>query len=545
MPYRPVLSAITDRLGSLRDRLRGAPADGTHDLETLRHYQQHFPDSARAFQKFLRQCDLAGLKGRGAKAATGEEVGVVVVPWVATPVPWFSIALGLALAGRGRNVAFIWDDSTFPRPSEDLDRQNEWIARVLADVRPYCRVLRLSEEPVHAPLADDKTVVDTLVKLNQVWDLRGGTPTESDLAAAPDAGRHLGDALSRIRELFARNAFRYVVVPGGVRGTSGLYLHAGREAGTRVATFDAGFGWSVACPDGVVAHQVDVPRAFTALYERGEPEVTEAVEAARGEHESRTRGKDRMAYQADQGEPTERVDGLPAGAILIPLSVEWDSSALGRHHIFHDSADWLLSTVGHLLEHTDAPVVVRQHPSERREFERSRFQVGALLGERFGSHPRYRFVSAEEDVNTYALLDAARLVLPYISTIGIEAAAIGKVVIPAGRPYYCELGFTWNAGSRSEYFDLVGRAIANSLPLLPDQSRRAWLCFYINAICYRVFTCFSPQPTDFWKWIRWKPKVLFATPEVQDLLTAIDENRPVPLVRHARRTAQLNMVAGG
>lgn len=540
MPRLPRLAEMASRLSLLRQRLRRSSSSGGEaDLEFLRRYKEHFPDTAQAFKGFLGQCELAKLNGNG------QPIGVVVTPWVATPVPWFSIALGIGLARRGGNVVFIWDDTVFPVPSVQLDRQNHWIDKVFEEVRPYFPVVRLSEQLSQTLRAEDEAVLDRLVKLNLVWTLRGGTPSEAELATVPQTRGHLGETLSRIRGLLARTAFRYVVVPGGVRGTSGLYVHAGREVGTRVATFDAGLGWSVACPDGVVAHQVDIPRAFNALYEQGGLELAEAVEAARLEYDRRSRGKDLMGYQSSHVEPSEAQDGMPSDAILIPLSVEWDASALGRHHLFEDSADWLVTTVGYLLEHTDAPVIVRQHPSERREFERSRFQIDKLLGERFGKHARYRFVSAEQDINTYALLGAARLVLPYISTMGIEAAAIGKTVIPAGLPYYAALGFTWNASSRDGYFDLIGRALTGVLPPLPDQARKAWLCFYLNAVCNRVFSDFSPHPIDFAKWSRWKPAALFATLEVEDLLTAIDEDRPVSLVRHARRTANLATASGG
>jgi hypothetical protein len=520
------LAAIASRLESLLQRLRRTPSPtGDPDLALLRRYKDDFPKTAQAFEKFLRQYDLGGLK------TSGTAVGVVVVPWVSTPVPWFSMALGIALARRGSNVVFIWDDSVFPLPSARLDRQNEWIGRILSEVEPQFRIARLSAAPVRPTTAADEPVLERLVRLNLVWALRGGTPTDADLADAQSVRGHLRTALSRIRGLLEREAFRYVLVPGGVYGTSGLYLHAGQQAGIRIATYDSGLGWTIACPDGVVAHQVDVPRAFSALYREGSEELADAVAAARAEYDRRTHGGDRMRYQSAVLEP---VQGLPDRAVLIPMSVEWDSSALGRHHIFEDSADWLVATVGHLLEHTDAPVIVRQHPSERRALERSRFPAASLLGERYAQHPRYHFVSAGQDVNTYGLLNAARLVLPYISTIGIEAAAIGKTVILAGQPYYRTLGFTWNAGSRAEYFDLIRRGVAGDLPLLPDQERKAWLCFYINAVLYRVFTDFSPQPTDFWKWVRWDPNALFSTPEVEDLVTAIDEDRPVPLVRHGR-----------
>jgi hypothetical protein len=527
----PEITAIANQFDVLRRRLRRNFY--ASELDLMRHYKQHFPYTARVFPKFLRRCDLAAVKSRSL-TGRGQSVGVVVTPWVATPVPWFSIALGLALARRGANIRFIWDDTVFPQPSPQLDLQNGWIDRILEHVRPYFPVVRLGEEqpePIHP---GDDVAVERLVRLNLVWSLRGGSPSTSDLQKARHTRAHLGDTLTHIRGMLARTPMRYVVVPGGVYGTSGLYLHAGKESGTRVATFDSGLGWSVVCPDGVAAHQADVPRAFEALYRTTDAELADAIETARSEYALRVRGSDRMAYQA--GQP-EAMDDVPGDAVLIPLSVEFDSAALGRHLVFDDSADWLVATVRHLLDHTDATVVVRQHPSERRELERSYFRVDKLLGQRFGDHPRYQFVGADQDINTYGLLNRARVVLPYASTIGIEAAALGKRVILASQPYFRSLGFTWNANSRAEYFSLIERAVAGRLPLLPDQVRRAWLCFYINAVCYRVFTDFTGQPTDFWKWCRRDPEELFATPEVQDLLTAIDDDRPVPLLQHEHRTA--------
>jgi len=47
---------------------------------------------------------------------------------------------------------------------------------------------------------------------------------------------------------------------------------------------------------------------------------------------------------------------------------------LGRHHLFEDSRHWLVESVATVLHATDDPVIVRQHPSERRPAERSRFR---------------------------------------------------------------------------------------------------------------------------------------------------------------------------
>jgi hypothetical protein len=257
--------------------------------------------------------------------------------------------------------------------------------------------------------------------------------------------------------------------------------------------------------------------------------------AARREYRQRAAGRDRLSYQHARAATAA---ALPAQGVVFPLSVEWDSSALGRHHLFPDTTAWLVATIEHVLEHSSAPVIVRQHPSERRALERSHSDTQAQLADRFGAHPRFHFVKAEAEVNTYALLSTAALVLPHVSTIGIEAAAIGKLVILAGRTYYGSLGFAYTPDSRAAYLALIDQALTGNLPLLPDQQHRAWLCYYLNAVCYRVFTEFSPQPPDFWRWCRRRPSQLFATRAVQDLLTAIDANIPLALVRHWRRLGQ-------
>ena len=131
--------------------------------------------------------------------------------------------------------------------------------------------------------------------------------------------------------------------------------------------------------------------------------------------------------------PRGQSDQYPDGCVLIPLNVEWDTAALGRHVHFESTADWLVSTVSAVLDQDAGPVVVRQHPSERRPLQRSKLDVAALLRRRFGDDPRCQFVAADDPVSSYDLLRAARLVLPFVSTIGIEAAAMGKSVLISGR----------------------------------------------------------------------------------------------------------------
>jgi hypothetical protein len=264
--------------------------------------------------------------------------------------------------------------------------------------------------------------------------------------------------------------------------------------------------------------------------------------AAHEEFERRRHGTDATSYQAAA---TAASASGAARSILVPLSVMFDTAALGRHHLFTDSREWLVESVATVLRATDDPVVVRQHPSERRAAERSRFDAAAILQDAFGTNPQVRFIPAEDPVNSYDLLEETRLVLPFVSTIGIEAAALGKPVIVGGAVYYADLGFVWSATTRAEYADLLTRGARGELPELPDQRDLAWRCFYLNAVCQRVWTAFGCQPQDFWRWVGRDPHELFDEPEVVDLLTAVEDDVPVPIVRHRRFAGISTRAPGG
>ena len=78
------------------------------------------------------------------------------------------------------------------------------------------------------------------------------------------------------------------------------------------------------------------------------------------------------------------------------------------------------------------------------------------------------------------------------------------------------------------------RGVRGELPTLPEQEERAWLCYYLTPVCNRIWSCFTPQPFDFDKWVLESPAALFATPEVQDILESLETDVSVALIRHRR-----------
>ncbi len=506
---------VKRRLKRLLPRKRG----------TVEHYKSEFPESASAFLKFLKRCEIPNVE-------QGDPVGMVIMPWMGTPAPWFSMMLAVGLAQRGKRVTFIWDDTAFPTPSSYIDLQNRKIGEMFDYLGDKFAVIRLSEQSPSTPREGDEARLTSLVNQNLTWMLRGALPSERDRVLGETAKGNLRHTLALIRGLFARHQFRYLVITGGIYGSSGLFLLAGSEAGVRASTYDAGIGAIFVSTDGVAAQQTDLARAFQVLWESDHQTVQAAISQAQAEFSQRRVGKDKQAFQVTAG--TIHQPNL-ADTALIPLSVEWDSAALGRHTFFENTLDWVGRTVEFILNNSEHHIIVRRHPGERKKYATSYLPLEPFLKERFGENPRLRLIRADDPVNSYELIEASSLVLPYVSTIAIEAAALGKPVVSSARCYYSEMGFLWSAQSREEYFDLVLRGLRSQLPTLPQQRERAWLCYYLSQACNLVWTPIAPPPQNYWDWVGRPPQKVIADPAIQDALTALDENVPISLLRHQRR----------
>lgn len=494
----------------------------------LNSYRDEFPDSQQAFERFVARClPLPPSEARQA-------VGVVVSPWVGTPVPWYSLAIAIGLARRRRQVTLIWDDTTGSEPAPALARQNAAIASVTQDLSSAMQTVRLSQETPQPLTADDEAEVARLAKLIMVWKLRAAASTADDLAETERMVQAMRDTLGRIKGLLGRTPFEYLVVGGGIYASSGLILWAGQRTDVRVSTFDSNIGVVQVSTYGLAAQQSDIPSAFAEAMDWDPTTKSRALEEARRHLEQRVHAKDKARYQVT-GPNEAAARGIRMPFVLLALNIEHDAASLGRHDVFADSMEWVFGVVEFVLRQTStASVVVRQHPSERRPNERSRFPLRAALTARFGDEPRVIFIAAEEPVNTYDLVERAAVVLPYVSTIGVEAAALGRPVLAAGQSFYSDLRFVWTGRSREHYFELLDRALKGELGVLPDQVDKALLCYYLTPVCNRIWTHFSPQPPDFWAWQDRSPGSLYGDAAVTDILTAIDQDIPAALVRHKR-----------
>lgn len=126
-------------------------------------------------------------------------------------------------------------------------------------------------------------------------------------------------------------------------------------------------------------------------------------------------------------------------------------------------------------------LIVRIHPAEIRLYRKSLERVGDLIKERLPKIPsNVKIVDSESPISSYALIELSDAALVYTSTMGLEAAAMGKKAIVSAKTHYKGKGFTTDPQTSEEYF----RQIDNNPPIdsniVMEKARRYAYIFFFD-----------------------------------------------------------------
>ncbi|HTX89779.1 MAG TPA: hypothetical protein VMC09_01065 [Anaerolineales bacterium] len=160
--------------------------------------------------------------------------------------------------------------------------------------------------------------------------------------------------------------------------------------------------------------------------------------------------------------------------VLLPTNVLGDSATLGRTLFSRSMADWIECVVRYFAGRPEIQLVIRIHPAETWTVGPSVAEIIHAALPELPAH--FHLIGPKENVNTYDLMEIADLALVYTTTAGLEMATRGIPVLVSGLAQYRKKGFTLDADTWDEYFDVLDRAI-KALPdgrLTPEQVERAW-----------------------------------------------------------------------
>lgn len=498
-------------------------------------FQDPFLDSAIRFARFLARLPPPGAVPSPAAAAP--VLATLVTPWHRTAVPFYNIFLGIAAALEGYRVRFLWDDLVWTEP-ESAAVQNQVIGRLLETAGGYGTVVQVGRFQGPPASADEMRELDKLAEMNAVWKFRTPERTEAWEAFRRSCARHFAANYPSAKAALAAAGAKVLLTPGGVNGCSGLHLLAGAGLGVRTATYDCAPGEVIVGTAGVAGHLLDLSRVLQEPAFQPTAGDREWIRAEAGkEFAARKQRTDTLRFQV-VGASGDAGGG--SWDVVMPLNVMWDTAALGRHTVFADTLQWVEETLAWILDHTEATVVLRQHPRERIWQERFGYAnpMEAILRARFGARRRWRFIRAEEAVNTYDLLGRARLVLPSTSTVGLEAVLQGIPVVTDCRVYYASLPGVLTATTRDAYFAAIGDTLAAAVPERRTPSWEAWNCYYLSQRCNYIRTGVTAMPEDFDLWVRGEPAGILADPGFSIIRESMFTGAPAAYLNYRRQAGE-------
>ncbi len=126
---------------------------------------------------------------------------------------------------------------------------------------------------------------------------------------------------------------------------------------------------------------------------------------------------------------------------IVPIftNVIFDTSQPHANTVFEDMFDWLDLTLEIIRAHRDTLFVIRAHPDELRVRKASRETVAGWAESRaIEAEPNVVFVSPQETLSSYELIQRSKFVMIYNSTIGLEASILGAPVLCAGKARFTQ-----------------------------------------------------------------------------------------------------------
>jgi hypothetical protein len=259
--------------------------------------------------------------------------------------------------------------------------------------------------------------------------------------------------------------------------------------GIRVITHEVGLQPASAFfTDGeATAYPIHIPEDF---------ELNAAQNARLDEYlERRFQGKFSMAgiqfWPSMRGLDQSFLARMAAFRQVVPVftNVVFDTSQPHANTIFPDMFAWLDQVLAVGRGFPETLFVIRAHPDETRTRKESRETVQEWVRRnRVDRLPNFTFVAPTEYLSSYELIQRAKFVAVYNSTIGLEASIMGKPVLCGGRARFTQYPIVFFPASVSDHAAKLREFLtAGSINVPADLRRNARRFLY-----YQLFRTSLP-----------------------------------------------------
>ena len=176
---------------------------------------------------------------------------------------------------------------------------------------------------------------------------------------------------------------------------------------------------------------------------------------------------------------------------IVPVftNVIFDTSQPHANTVFSDMFAWLDVLLEIIKLHPETLFVIRAHPDELRVRKSSRETVeGWASSHGVDKEPNVIFVGPKETLSSYELIQRSKFVMVYNSTIGLEAALMGKPVLCAGKARFTQYPTVFFPQTAAEQRSKMEEFLtAEMIDVLPEFKRNARRFLY-----YQLFRTSLP-----------------------------------------------------
>ncbi|HSQ27505.1 MAG TPA: hypothetical protein VLM80_10320 [Anaerolineales bacterium] len=180
---------------------------------------------------------------------------------------------------------------------------------------------------------------------------------------------------------------------------------------------------------------------------------------------------------------------------VVPIftNVIYDTSQMHANQVFSNMFAWLDTLLEAIREHPETLFVIRAHPDEMRPD--SAKQSNESVRDWVDHHgvrnlPNVVFIDSQEFISSYELIQRAKFVIVYNSSIGLEAALMGAAVLCGGKARYTQYPMVFFPETPTEYTKKLQDFLAiDSIQIPPEFIRNARRFLYYQL--YRASLPFS------------------------------------------------------
>jgi len=446
--------------------------------------------------------------------------------------PWINhiAVIGFALRGLGHDVTLgylPYGDYNKPTDRFDLRRQDIYARTVLSAAEPLLNTIPFLEvEPARQIPAALSRAVEQIAIFDTQYILHIEDVDKKEPTYRLRYQRNL-EAARKAFAYFQQYRPEVVIIPNGMIQEYGAVFEAARSLDIPTVTYEF----------GEQDQRIWLARNQPVMYFRAMDEVWAARQNCKmGKEqldwlESFLAARQKLSVGAQFAHLWQKADragsakiradlGLDSRpVVLLPTNVLGDSATLGRTVFTRSMAEWIERLIPFFVGKPEVQLVVRVHPPERNFVGLS---VAEIIHQILPELPAHiHLIGAKEKVNTYDLMDIADLALVYTTHAGLEMATRGIPVLVSGDAHYRKRGFTLDADTWDEYFQVLENALAG-LPgrrLIPEQVERARHYAY-------SFFCEYPRPFPWhlekiWPSLEKRPMTYVLSPEGQSQYGAV------------------------